>query len=516
MKRLRPNVLVVIGLLVLTACGSTVQGAGSQLVPANNGLAVPGVGDQGLGPDVPAAVPGGVAGVPSRGGDAVAQAEDARPGAGGSSSPGRGVNSAAGAPQVVPPGASTKQPIQIGVLVTDTTGFQAVAGGTSFTLLTRDAIRAYIRAINTAGGVAGRKLEVVDYTFNYTSANYDNEFQAACAEFTEDNHVGAVIYDAMAYNQTLNTCLTKAGVPLIYMHQVGTQVGDSTDFGKHAGMITAGSVNIDRRLRAILDGAITQGFLRSGSKLGVIVETCPYHLRAYDRTLTPIATRSKITVFRTDVDCGAGSADHGTGIGAVQSAVLRYKGEGVDSIMFVTNYENGTVFYFAAAAEGQDYRPQYLLWHNQGCPDCMAFFQDQGFGAQLEKMRGFGSSPLWDVTYPPAPPPAQAAVRRSCLSTAERQGVGAADANTQAVVLDACDSVNLLRRALTLSDGQGGTRAVVSAVERLGTDFVSTMVLEGSTRFGPGLHDGTAMAAVSVYQAKCECITYITSPKPIP
>lgn len=518
MKRFCLPVLVLSGVLVITACGSTVtdrvaqDGAGQAGTFAGEGagelgetgvpgeMGVPGETTQGRLPGVP----GAVGGVPSNGGR-----PDAQPGEVGDS-PGGALEP--GGPQVVTPGTTTKQPIQIGVLITDTDSFKKTSGvGASFTTLTRDSVHAYIKAINAAGGVAGRKLTVVDATFNYTAANYDNEFQAVCEKFTKDNHVGAVIYDAIAYNQNFNTCLTQAGVPAFYMGQAGTQVGDSTEFANHPGLITAGSVSIDRRLQSILNRAIAGGFLRSGSKLGVIVETCPYNVRAYDRTLVPILARNKITVVRQDVDCGQGSADHGTGIGAVQSAVLRYKGEGVDSVMFDTLYENGVVYYFAQAAQAQDYTPQYLLFHQQGCPECMAAFPRE----QLVKMRGFGGSPLWDVTHPPPPPVAQAAARRNCLETVKSQGVTGSGIE-QYFIFDSCDAVALLHRALTLSGGQAGTRHLVPAVDRLGTDYVSTMTLNGATRFGPGRHDGMELTAVSVYQTKCECFAYITPAGAIP
>jgi len=505
MKRLRSAGVAVCAALVVTACGTTVHDVGGRdAAPTAGGLGVPAAPRASGGSDVASTTPGAV--LPGGGLDTQSAGD------GGTS----GLGSEPDAVQDLgTQGTSTRSPIQIGVLVTDTLGFQTAAGGTSFSLLTQEAIHAFIKALNAAGGVAGRKLSVVDFTFNYMSQSYDVEFEAACQKFTVDNHVGAVIYDGVVYNQNFNTCMTKAGVPTFLMHQVGTQVGDSTDLANHPGMITAGSVSVDRRLNAILTGALAKGFLRPGSKVGVIAETCPYNVRAYDRVFAPFVKRHKISVVKVDVNCGSGASDQGTGTAAAQSSVLRFQSEGVDNIMFNTNFENGLTFFFAAQAEAQQYKPQYLLWHNQGCAGCMDYFRSKGAGPQLENMKGFGSSPLWEVTYPPAPPPAQAAVRKTCLATAHRQNIATPDLNAQAVVLDTCDVVSLLARALTLTGGQGGTRAVASAVERFGTDFVSTMVLTGATRFGPGLHDGTAMGAVSAYSKKCECFVYITPPAPI-
>jgi len=503
MKRLWRTALAASGILLATACGSTVQVAGSQVVPGNGGLGTPPTAGPGQSLDAP-----GQAGGPSPGGGP-ADGTGAQP-VGTASSPGEAVQ--LGGPQVVAPDATTKKPIQIGVLVTDTDSFQKAAGGTSYSVVTRDAIHAYIKAINDAGGVAGRKLTIVDATFNYSASSYDTEFEAACQRFTQDNHVAAAIYDGITYNPVWNTCMTKARVPWFLMHQVGTTVGDSTDLASFPGMITAGSATMDRRITSILTQSLKHGFLRSGSKLGVLIETCPYATRAYDRTLAPLAAQHKITVAKIAINCGAGSGDHATGINAVGSAVLRFQTEGVDSVTFVTNYENGSIFFFAAAAEAQHYRPQYLVWANQGAPAYIDYYRSKGLGAQLERMRGFGNSPLYEVTYPPPPPPAQAAARKACLTTAKRQQIAVPDKTAEGVTLDACDTVNLLRAALTLSQGEGGAHALTRATDRLRTDFVSTMVLNGATRFGPGRHDGAALGQVSVWQDKCQCIAFIGAP----
>ena len=513
MKRFRPAVLMVSSVLVLTACGSTVPVRDRGAAAGNGGVDTAGLTGDGGGQVAPGGMPGDVVGSgPSNGGGSVAQPGVVQPGEVGSS-PG-GAAGPSGGSQVVTPGVTSKQPMQIGVLITDTDSFKKATGvGESYSSLTRAALHAYIKDINAAGGVAGRKLTVVDFTFQYAAASYDNEFSAACQTFTKDNHVGAVIYDGIVYNQNFNTCLTKAGVPVFYMGQAGTSVGDSTDFANHPGMFTAGSMTVDRRLLSILNKAIAGGFLRSGNRLGVFVETCPYNLRAFDRIITPITRRNKIAVSRVDVDCGSGASDQGTGSAAAQSAVLRFQSAGVDSVMFDSNFENGLVYFFAAQADAQQYKPQYLLFHNQGCPACVAGWSNMR--EQLEKMRGFGGLPIWDVTFPPAPPPAQAAARRTCLASAKRQGVNVAGPDKQAILFDSCDAVGLLRRALTLSGGLGGTRSITSAIERVGADFVSTMTLNGATRFGPGRHDGMELTAVSVWKDKCACIAYSSPARPV-
>src|SRR5439155_1527067 len=107
-----------------------------------------------------------------------------------------------------------------------------------------------------------------------------------------------------------------------------------TDLKNNPGMIAVDSVSTDRKIRSILNKAIAAGFLHSGSKLGVYVEDCPYDERAYDRNLTPIVTQHHITVFREDTSCFNGYSDEGEQQSTLDAAVLKFRSEGVDTVMF--------------------------------------------------------------------------------------------------------------------------------------------------------------------------------------
>jgi hypothetical protein len=413
----------------------------------------------------------------------------------------------------VTPASGPLPPLKIGVLVTDTDTYQRAAGvGVSQTALERDGLHALINGINAAGGVAGRKLVAVDATFNFLASSFDSEFQAACDTFTVDNHVGAVIYDDVTYSQLFNDCLEKAGVPQFNMGQTGSSVGDITDLQNHPGLISVDTVTLDRRIRSILEGSLRFGYLHAGSKLGVVVEACPYAERAYDRTFLPIVKKAKITVLREDVNCGTGSGDEGTGIAAVQSDVLRWRSEGVDSIMLVTLYEKGTKYYIVQAAEAQHWTPNYLMFHQEAEPGVMAAYPAD----QLNNMYGFGGLPLEEVTHPPAPAPAQARVRRACLALLRSHGIDTVQVYNQWTDYMMCDAVWLLQRALTISGGLGGTAHLVPAAERIGDGFISAMTFDGVTRLGPGHHDGMVTTAVSVWSDACACFVYKTRPEVLP
>ncbi len=394
-------------------------------------------------------------------------------------------------------------PIQVGLLITDTST-EAKRNGVSIVNPYRDTGHALIASINAAGGLAGRKVDIVDDAIEFTSPNHDSAFEAICQKFTKDKHVQAVLYDGIVYNEGFNTCLTNAGVPILYMGGTGSPVGDDTDLKNNPGVFVVDGVSVDRRLKSIMNKAIAANYLPAGSKIGVILEDCPYNQRAYDNTLKPIADQNKITLVKGAVKCAHGYADNAPNLAQIQNFALKFKSEGVDSLMFLTVYENGLVYYLAQGAHTQNWTPQYLIFHQQGGAATMQVYPAE----QLTKMRGFGGLPLLDLTNPPAPPAAQAAVQQKCLADARAHGQAAQKTSDQITVYQVCDVLRLLQQGLTNSGGQGGTAALVPAIEKIGTSFVSALDLNGVTQFGPGRHDGMELTAPSAYDSSCKCFSY--------
>lgn len=401
-------------------------------------------------------------------------------------------------------GAKATGPIQIGVLITDT-ATEAKRNGVSIVSPFRDAAHALIAAVNASGGMAGRKVEVVDDAIEFTAPNHDTAFQAICQKFTQDKHVQAVLYDGVIYNESFNTCLTDAKVPILYMSGTGASpVGDDTDLKNNPGLFVVDGVSMDRRVKSIMDKALVSNYLPAGSKIGVVMEDCPYDQRVYDNTLKPIADKNHITLVKGGVKCAHGYADNAPSLAQIQNFALKFKSEGVGSVMFLTTYENGLVYYLAQGAHTQNWTPQYLLFRQQGFPGTMKIYPPE----QLTKMRGFGGIPLSDLTNPPAAPAAQAAVQQKCLADARANGQAAQLVTDQITIYQVCDVVRLLQQGLTNSGGRGGTDALVPAIEKLGTSFVSALDLNGATQFGPGRHDGMELTGTSAYSSGCKCFEY--------
>lgn len=405
---------------------------------------------------------------------------------------------------------TTSGPIQVGVLVTDTRA-EAQRNGVSVINPYRDAAHAMIEAVNAEGGVKGRKLEVADDVIDFSAPNHDTAFEAVCQRFTKDKNVQAVIYDGTIYNESFNGCLTKAGVPLLFMGATGSPVGDAQDLTDNPGLIAVNSVSLTRRVESVMNKAIAADFLPSGSRLGVVIEKCPYSERVYEKTLKPIADKNDIALVRAEMNCSHGYSDTGPALAQLQSFALKLKSEDVDSVIFLTLYENGLVYYLARSAQEQKWTPQYLLYHAQGSADAIKLYPAD----QLTKMRGFGGYPDSDVTRPPAPPAKQAAVRAACLADARTAGLAIQKLTDQVTVFQTCDAVRLLQQGLENSGGLGGTEKLVAGVEKLGTSFVSALALGGATKFGPGRHDGLELTAPATFDPASKTFSYAGDPSPI-
>ncbi|MFI6503943.1 ABC transporter substrate-binding protein [Nonomuraea typhae] len=406
---------------------------------------------------------------------------------------------------------TTSGPIEIGMLITDTRA-ETARNGVGIVNPYRDAAHAMFDKVNADGGVNGRTIKVVDEAIDFSAPNHDTAFEAVCQRFTKDNNVQAVVYDGIVYNGSFNNCLTEAGVPILYMGSSnGSSVGDSDDLKQHPGLIAVNSISLDRRVESIMNKAVTAQYLRSGSKIGVVIEDCPYNERVYDKTLKPIADKGGIALVKAEVKCSHGYADNGPSLALIQSFALKLKSQNVDSVMFLTLYESGLIYYFAQGAQTQKWSPQYLLFRAQAGANSMKIFSID----QLANMRGFGGMPDIEVSEPSAPPAKQAKVRESCLADARAAGMAVQKLADQVTVFQACDAVRLLRQGLANSGGLGGTEKLVPGIEKIGTDFVSALTHGGATKFGPGRHDGMELTSVSSFDMGCKCFKYAAQPGPV-
>jgi ABC-type branched-subunit amino acid transport system substrate-binding protein len=476
--------------LLLAGCGTTVDTTATspvQGVTRSDGLGAP--VQAGTAP-----VPGQVPGAGS--GEAPAAA-----GPGAQVTPGAvdAENPSIQAPGELAPSAGGRiaSPLKLGITYIDNSQSSAAAGfEDKRTVNARNVTEALVKALNAAGGVQGRKLEPVYFQFNGQSADYGPQASAACARFTEDNHVSLVIDNAFGATGGFRECLQREGVASLTTQSEGDRES-SRQATLHA---SPSAMVLDRQYAAVLEQLVATRYVAGGNQLGVVVEDCPDVDRAWERSIAPLVKRLglKAPVVQ-QFDCAVGFGSLGNAGSAMSSAILAFRQAGVDRVMFVSHFEDVLLLLFANAAESQGYRPGLMLSSGAQAHALRTQLPD----GQWPQFHGVGNDPYGDTddAKPTGSDP-------RCLSLVRSAGLLPANHDDVGTVLFLCAPYLLLDAVLARSGGAADARSVVSAVAGLGTSFVSPGVVDGRTRFGAGRLDGADAVRVFAFVPACQCLRY--------
>jgi ABC-type branched-subunit amino acid transport system substrate-binding protein len=496
MLKSRTSAGTILAVVAFTGCGTTVQqsaipaGSGNPLsVPsagASAGASAPGV----PGTPVAPAGPGAISGTgPNAAGGVV------RPGtAPGSSGPGA----------TLPPASQPKTgPLPLGVLdASSPTAAEHATGGNNPAGVDPVAItHAFIKYYNDHGGMSGRKIQPIEYTINPTSPSYQSDLSAACAKFTQDNHVNVVLSQVgNAFSANYESCLAKAGVTNI---EVGNGAPDAQDERNYPQLFTTASPTVDRRVTAVLRGLTHTGLLTPRTKLGVIVEDCPENTRAYSNTFAPLARSLGLTVVRSDVDCVTGFADAGSFFTQVGRAELPFRSDGVSRVTFMTSFEVAALQAFENTAQSQGYKPDYAL---SSLAVTAANASQYPADAQ-RRMFGVGWLPVGDITGLP-----HSAATKRCDAVARAEGITAKSQADYTFLYQICDLFRVLDASLVAAHGHDEATALPAGVSASMQSFRSAYVLGGRLRLDRNVHDAPLLFSAFGYQQNCTCFRYSTPP----
>lgn len=493
----------VVPLLLAVGCGTTVQGVGA----GADGVGQVTVGSgPGLNSGVQGANPvGGQLGVAS------STTHGSLPG--GANQPGQpptstgAVSPSGSTPSAVSLPVVTK-PLVLGMLNTGSnTALAAGFGkqGTSATWHNTDA--ALIRYYNKHGGIAGRQIKVVESTVNATSSSYSTDVEAACAKFTQDYKVDVVLTTAGTGSfDSFESCLAKAHLVNLEAYDQGNT--DQATFARYPTLFTVGAPMIDHAVTATLRGLTTSGYISSKNKIGVIVEACPYNIRAFELSYAPLAKQLGLSVTRRDVTCVNGAGDLGTMIQQVTTAVLPFRSAGIDRVSFISDFESVGVLAFGDQAESQGWKPGYALTSAAHIGSNAPQYSQP----QLPQMVGVGNLPNVDLSSRGTP---TGDVAR-CRSILASEGVTASAPADFSIMDTACDVFWLLEDGLTRSHGNSALSALVPALDAVGNSHRSASVLGATTTYDAGRRDGAPLSAIFAFQPACKCFRYTSTPARLP
>ena len=489
----------LVGALLLTACGTTVP-VQSQ-VAASNGLGGPGGSqDPALAQSTTGGATSGTPGPAGTGGGSA--------GTSGGATTGTGVTSP-GLPSAAATvgGGKVSAPLSIGVVLTATSNAQQFGVSLGNTYSERQVDDAIIKGLNAQGGLAGRKIVPVYAQTDTGSSNWETDFSAACATFTQDHHVVAVLGYVFNYFSSFERCLAAKRIPHL---STGFNVPDREELAPFPLQLDLDVPTIDRRGLLKLVGATSDGVMTSKNKIGLVTDTCPGTPTSLQHVFLPAANKLGLHVVKTiTINCPNGNADSASAVSALQSGVLQFASAGVDRVIFHASSEGPALLLFTLSAESQGYRPSYVVSSLANLEALRADFPAR----QIGNIHGYGWMPTQDV--PPRYYPAANGLQQRCLKLLRTGDVVPSTGPDFYYGYNFCESLFVYERALLARHGDSDGTGVVAAVKGLGTSFAS-LTNQGGSAFAPDLPDAPRSMRHLVYTSSCSCFRYTGPTRAIP
>jgi hypothetical protein len=481
-------------------CGSTVS---ANDIARNGSSSVGGLGDAtSHGSLLPgaSAVPGaaGSLGTPAAAGEVTGPARRTGQGVvGGSTQAGQA--GAAGSAIVTKSGR-----VQIGFLVTKCSNCNLLGSNYVQSAHSEQQIlQAYINDQNNRGGILGHKIDPVFATEDTASTDFNSMLQSICSTFTEDHHVLAVVGAGFGYSDILGNCLAKAGIPVVDAMR-STGVPDSEQMRAHPGYVLSGEPELDVYTLAAYTSAVTDGWLTSKTKLGILNYDCPPAVRVYKNVIKPYLDAQHVEVTEYLASCFSGASDIGKAAQDVQQAELKFRANGVTAVA-ITDIP---LVVFAENAESQHYYPKYLATEGGG-----AAYEPLIPSTQTQNIHTPGWEPTFDLNSTHQLP--LSAQQRDCLASLKRGGFGSTAVTEYPMYFGLCGGWHLYLQAMTKAQDFAASK-VIGVINGLSSSFVSPFMLEGRTSFSPSKHGAPTHYRTELYQSSCACFQYVGPSRPLP
>ena len=479
---------------LLAACGSTVQ-TQSAGAPGQVGLGQGGLSQDGLAadPSLPTGSDGAaVGGVGATGGTAPGAPGAAAGGSTGAGATGGGTSSGSGSGASAPAVSSGKAAVRIGVITqpqleeaAKTFGLDGVTTGD-----TKKQVEAVVRWISANGGLAGRRIEVLEHATDLSDGSNDAIQNKACVAMSQDLKVQYVV-TVLGGLRTLTSCLAKHGIGVLADN---ANVNDEFR-AQFAGTLASPSEAAPgRQLRLLVDNLVERGWLTPTSKIGLFARDNPDGRSAVEKHLKPALRKHGLEEVITEyVDDTKGDG----GSNQSNSAVLRFRSAGVDR--FIPAFYSP--LYFMLGAERQGYRPYYSLSSNDAPGALLEGLAPQN---QLEGSAGMGWQPYLDIGK--GKRPAAISPRETlCFELMAKAGQQASSPLVKGFQAQVCDLLFYLK---DLSAKRPDMPADL---------FTSGRVALGSTYVSPATYrvdvskrsDGMAGFRPLAYLEDCECFQYV-------
>jgi ABC-type branched-subunit amino acid transport system substrate-binding protein len=404
-------------------------------------------------------------------------------------------------------GAAVTAPIELGIVRTGVSNAAAFGASLGNTVTETDVDDALVASFNDRGGIAGRRIVPVYADTDTASSSWDADFEAACAKFTQDHKVAAVLGYVFNHDPAFESCLAKRAVPHL---STTFNVPDVEELRNYPMLFALSTPRIERRSQEKIDGALATNVLTKASKLGVAIDSCPGTERAWTKTTKPYIQSKGLTIASTfQIGCAHGSGDAAAAAGQAGNLVLQFRTAGVDRVIIPAVSEGPAVLIIANAAEAQNWHPWYVVSSLANA----AVLGGQMPADQAANIHGYGWMPAQDVN-PPQWPSINATQQR-CIAMLKQKGVTLKAATDYLYAFNLCDALFIYEIALKATRGRADGSAVTTSVEALGSSYVSALNLDGRDTFSHTQHDAPSVARYFAWDKGCSCFTYRSTMFPI-
>ena len=510
-NNLRLAAVTLTSLALASACGSTALKSGAPTTP---GPALGG-GDVATAPDSPGVDAGSVD--PVAGGSAsAAPVIGTAPVNTGSrvTVPGRVTRPTSSVPlpavtSNAGPTVAPKAPIRLGIIGVDTTAIADQFGKDSTDAFA--GIKPMISYLNTHGGIAGHLIKPV-YTRVDSGADMQVSGQRACTALTQDNTIDMALSLGFG-SETLNSCLLQKGISLF---SPSSWVPDAQWAAQYPNLFQPTAMRADRYTAAALTSAIQRGSLKSGDKLGVLVENCPWGNRIYDQVIVPLAQKRGITLEKATVTCITNLVkDLGPVTQDLSRNALLLSSKGVTHIYSVSVAQGFFNAIFSQIASTQKFLPKYIITSTGNPyvstdPKNVVHFSPDA----VKNIVGVGFRPSLDVGPTAKPTTAQAAQQAECKKMDPTWGGTATSTDDGRYFgLDGfyglCDTFNAIKVVLSSNGNKFGLADMAAGFQALLNKGVTAAGTGGSYGGGAFRHDGLGFVQPMSYDATIGKMVYV-------
>lgn len=486
-RRLLSRVSLALVLTLTAACGST-----NESNEADAGEAAPAADAGALAGGGAPATPGAPAAGSSTAGTGGAAA--------GPSASGGAVPSGATGQAARGPGARDTTPVKLGFVTINVAGAKTLLAGMGTEVSFGDGrkqAQAVIDHMNRNGGIGGRKVVPAYAEVDATAQDPAAEYVAACTKLTEDDRVFAIV-TPLNILQGFVECAAKHRTITI---NVSFNPGDDVLLRTHKDWLFDPTLmSLDRGTKLLLDLVHGQGRLAKGAKVGVVTAAVEAQLtRVADQIVKPKLRAWGVPFVEQRITEDNANAD-------ITSAVLRFKSEGVNRVIFVA--PSGLVqLQFMSQAEGQRFRPTYFFWD----PDSARFVTENVPVEQAKRVVGFGALPVSNVR--PAEFPTTPREKR-CLDIMSASGEDHADRMSNLTQTIYCEGIWLFEAVAERIPGALTAEGWRAAYRALGSAYPPVTTF--GVKLNSGRNDNASSYRLLGWNAKTGRITYTSGPRPAP